>query len=64
MAADSPLPNDSVFSKRLDATSVNPIYVGETGDLSTRFDSHHRQSCFDRSGVKGIGPQRTMESSV
>ena len=24
------------------------IYVGETGDLSTRFDNHHKQACFDR----------------
>ncbi len=22
------------------------IYIGETGDLSTRFDSHHKESCF------------------
>ena len=24
------------------------IYIWETGDLSTRFDNHHRQSCFDK----------------
>ena len=23
------------------------IYVGETGDLGTRFSSHHKQDCFD-----------------
>ena len=22
------------------------IYIGETGDLSTRFDDHHKESCF------------------
>lgn len=31
------------------------IYVGETGDLSTRFDSHHKQACFDRNGKTHIG---------
>lgn len=24
------------------------LYVGETGDLSTRFNDHHKQGCFDR----------------
>ena len=24
------------------------IYVGETGDLSKRFDNHHKQDCFDK----------------
>ncbi|MHC1622985.1 MAG: GIY-YIG nuclease family protein [Candidatus Methanospirareceae archaeon] len=23
------------------------IYVGQTGDLSTRFNDHHKQECFD-----------------
>jgi hypothetical protein len=31
------------------------LYVGETGDLSTRFDDHHKQSCFDRNGANCIG---------
>lgn len=22
------------------------VYVGETGDLSTRFDNHHKEACF------------------
>ena len=22
------------------------VYIGETGDLSTRFDDHHKESCF------------------
>jgi len=31
------------------------VYVGETGDLSTRFGSHHKQECFDKEGVDHIG---------
>lgn len=30
------------------------IYVGETGDLSTRFDNHHKQDCFDENGVNCV----------
>ena len=31
------------------------IYVGETGDLSTRFDDHHKQDCFDEHNANCIG---------
>jgi hypothetical protein len=30
------------------------LYVGETGDLSTRFDDHHKQDCFDLEGANCI----------
>jgi hypothetical protein len=29
-------------------------YVGQTEDLSTRFDNHHKQECFDRHGANCI----------
>jgi hypothetical protein len=31
------------------------LYVGETGDLSTRFGNHHKQGCFDQHGANCIG---------
>ena len=31
------------------------LYVGETGDLSTLFNDHHKQPCFDRNGANCIG---------
>lgn len=30
------------------------IYVGETGDLSERFDNHHKQDCFDKHNANCI----------
>ena len=30
------------------------IYVGQTEDLSTRFDNHHKQTCFDKYGANCI----------
>ncbi len=30
------------------------IYIGETEDLSARFDDHHKQSCFDEKGVNCV----------
>ena len=38
------------------------LYVGETGDVGTRFDNHHKQSCFDRNRKTHIGV--LLESSV
>ena len=31
------------------------LYVGETGHLSTRFDDHDKQDCFDKRGANCIG---------
>ena len=31
------------------------IYAGETGDLSTRHERHHRKPCFDKHGANCIG---------
>jgi hypothetical protein len=31
------------------------LYVDETGDLSTRFNDHHKQECFDEHGANCIG---------
>ena len=34
--------------------SHTEIYVGQTEDLSTRFDSHHKQDCFDHHSANCI----------
>jgi len=31
------------------------LYIGQTGDLSERFDQHHKQQCFDRNQRTHIG---------
>ena len=38
-------------TKKSDGTGTHEfLYVGETGDLRTRFDSHHKEDCFDEKG--------------
>lgn len=32
-----------------------PLYFGQTGDLTARFEGHHRQRCFDQNGANCIG---------
>ena len=31
------------------------LYIGQTSDLSERFDNHHQRPCFDRNGKTHIG---------
>ncbi len=47
-----------VITKRIPKTegggSHTYVYVGETGDLSERFDSHHKIECFAQHGANCI----------
>ena len=45
------LPGNYVFAKRTASGGFVPIYVGETGDLSERFDDHHKKECIIRRGA-------------
>lgn len=40
-----------VMSKRLDDGRYSIIYIGQTGDLSSRPLNHHRTACFDKHGA-------------
>lgn len=35
--------------------SHDVIYVGQTGNLSERFDNHHNADCFERNNANAIG---------
>ena len=39
---------------KLAGASHHKIYVGETGDLSTRFDGHHKQECFNQEDANRV----------
>lgn len=41
--------------KKPPAGSYNVLYVGQTGNLSERFDNHHKESSFSRNGRTHIG---------
>jgi hypothetical protein len=50
----------SVLKHRTDGR-YDVIYIGQTGDLSERFDDHHQAACFTRNGKTHIGVH--LESS-
>lgn len=49
-----------ILKKKSDG-NYDLLYVGQTGDLSERFDAHHKKPCFDRNGKSHIGVR--VESS-
>ncbi len=41
----------------------NILYIGQTEDLSQRFENHHKQACFDRNGKTHIGIRTELTES-
>lgn len=50
-----PLGGVYVVLRRQQNNMYDVLYVGQTGDLSERFDQHHKQPCFDRNQRTHIG---------
>ena len=48
------LPGNYIFAQRSGANQWRAIYVGQTSDLSDRFDDHHKMPCIDRHGATHI----------
>jgi hypothetical protein len=52
-----------IFAKETRPGYFVPIYIGETGDLSSRFLNHHQNECIDKNGATHLhthpnpGPQ-------
>ena len=44
---------------RHDPDGYAVLYIGQTGDLSERFDSHHKARCFDHNRKTHIGVRLT-----
>jgi len=47
-------PGNYVFAKETKTESFVPIYIGETGDLSERFNNHHKMPCIRQHGATHI----------
>ncbi len=41
---------------------MRAIYIGETGDLSDRFDNHHRMPCIKREGATHICAHKSSDN--
>lgn len=54
------IPANYVFAKETKPRTWEAVYIGQTGDLSERFDRHHKMPCIRRNGATHI---HTHESS-
>ena len=54
------IPANYIFAKETKPERWESVYIGQTGDLSERFDYHHKMPCIRRNGATHI---HTHESS-
>lgn len=52
------VPGNYIFAKQPKPNEWTPIYIGETSDLSERFDNHHAMACIKRNGATHIHVHR------
>ena len=43
-----------VFAKETTEVHYKPIYIGQTGNLSERFDNHHKMPCIKKNSATHI----------
>lgn len=48
-----------IFAKETNPGAFRPIYVGQTADLSERFDEHHKMLCIKQNGATHIHVHKT-----
>lgn len=48
------VPANYIFTKETETGTHKPIYIGETEDISERFDYHHKIDCIRRNGATHI----------
>ena len=65
-------PGNYIFAKLVNGR-WSPVYIGETSDLSERFDNHHAMPCIKRNGAthihahrndSGVNARRAEESDL
>jgi hypothetical protein len=48
------MPGSYIFAKEISPRRWSPVYIGETINLSERFDNHHRMACVKENGATHI----------
>ena len=48
------VPGNYIFARETEPARFRPIYIGETSDLSERFDNHHKMACIKRHAATHI----------
>lgn len=48
------VPGNYIYARETSPGQWTPVYIGETSDLSERFDHHHKTGCIQRNGATHI----------
>lgn len=56
-----PVPANYIFAKETKPKSHDAIYIGETEDISERFDYHHKMVCIKRNGATHIHAHKSSK---
>lgn len=57
-------PGNYIIAKLIGPSQLKALYVGETGDLSERFDGHHKMPSILRNGATHICAHLSPDSAV
>ena len=60
-ATHNAVPANYIFAKETRPSFWKPIYIGETEDISERFDYHHKIDCIRREGATPIYTHKSSE---
>lgn len=58
------VPGNYIFAKETQPGRWTPIYAGETGDLSERFDNHHKMPCIRSQGPTHIHVHESSTNAI
>jgi hypothetical protein len=56
------VPGNYIFAKSVPDNKLRAIYIGQTSNLSERFDNHERMPCIRRNGADYICAHKSNES--
>lgn len=54
-------PGNYIFAKEAQPHAYTAVYIGQTGDLSERFDDHHKMPCIRAHGATHIHVHRSSK---
>jgi len=57
-------PGNYIFAKETKPHTWSPIYIGQTDDLSERFDYHHKMPCIRRNKATHIHAHKSSTSEA
>jgi hypothetical protein len=58
------VPANYVFAKETKPGTFKPVYIGQTSDLSERFDNHHKTPCIRRAAATHIHAHKSSTSEA